>query len=183
MFLEKGYGGTRIDDIAEAAGVARSKFYTYLPSKRDVLLAAGAESAREAAVAVDRLESVASASWDDVRAGVTAWFDFLDVHGRFLLVWGQASSNDDELGRFGLRTQLRTARKLGESLVRWGHKAPVEATSDALALLCAMERLWYYESIASGAIDRDEIIDSACRLCWQACRPNRSAFAELRRTT
>ena len=33
VFLSKGYFGTTIDDIAEAAGVSRSSFYTYFPTK------------------------------------------------------------------------------------------------------------------------------------------------------
>src|ERR1700690_809084 len=41
VFLQKGYYGTTIDDIAEAAGISRSSFYTYFPSKRDVLLKLG----------------------------------------------------------------------------------------------------------------------------------------------
>ena len=171
VFLEKGYGGTRIEDIAGAAGVARSGFYTYFPSKRDALLAAGAESAREAARVIAKLDEISSTA-SDVRAWIADWFDYLDQHGRFLTVWGQASSDDDDLRKFGLRTQLRTARKIGEALIRLGHKSPVDAASDGLALLGAMERVWYYESIASGALDRDDMIDAATRL-WLAALPAR----------
>ena len=166
-FLDKGYGGTRIDDIAQAAGVARSGFYTYFPSKRDVLLAVGAESAQEVALVLAGLDDLTTGTPAQIRAWIVGWFDYLDRHGRFLLVWGQASSSDEELRKFGLRTHLRTARKIGEALVRLGHRAPVQASDDALALLGAMERLWYYESISSGAIDRDEMIDTATRL-WLA---------------
>jgi len=33
-----------IDDIADAANVSRATFYTYFPTKNDILLAAGIEA-------------------------------------------------------------------------------------------------------------------------------------------
>ena len=39
VFLTRGYSGTTIDEIARLADVSRASFYTYFPSKRDVLIA------------------------------------------------------------------------------------------------------------------------------------------------
>ena len=33
LIMARGYGGARIDDIVQAAGVSRASFYTYFPSK------------------------------------------------------------------------------------------------------------------------------------------------------
>ena len=44
LFRIKGYAGTTVDEIARVAGISRGSFYTYFPSKRDVLLASGANS-------------------------------------------------------------------------------------------------------------------------------------------
>lgn len=38
LFAERGYDGTTVDDIAEAADVARATFFNYYPSKEAVLL-------------------------------------------------------------------------------------------------------------------------------------------------
>jgi AcrR family transcriptional regulator len=38
LFLERGYTGTSIDDIATRAGVSRATFFNYFPAKVDVLL-------------------------------------------------------------------------------------------------------------------------------------------------
>src|SRR5205823_15099396 len=60
VFLAKGYHGLRIDDIADAAGVSRASFYTYLPSKRDLLLALGQqtfEATDRALAEMDALEA------------------------------------------------------------------------------------------------------------------------------
>lgn len=38
LFTERGYEGTTIDDICEVAGISRSTFFRYFPTKEDVLL-------------------------------------------------------------------------------------------------------------------------------------------------
>jgi AcrR family transcriptional regulator len=40
MFLERGYEGVAVSDIAEAAGVSDRTFYRYFPTKEDVVLVA-----------------------------------------------------------------------------------------------------------------------------------------------
>jgi AcrR family transcriptional regulator len=165
VFLEKGYGGTRVDDIADAAGTSRGTFYTYFPSKRDVLLAAGAETAREAERVILQLGDIPD-KWkpEDLAKWIAAWIAFLDVHGSFLLVWGQGSYEDEQIRLAGVRTQLRTAKKMAETLVRMGHPAPVHAASDALAILGMMERLWYYHHVAGGMLDPDDMHESVLRI-------------------
>jgi AcrR family transcriptional regulator len=46
-FAERGFHSTRIEDIAEAAGVAKGTFYLYYESKESVVLALMAEFTRE----------------------------------------------------------------------------------------------------------------------------------------
>jgi AcrR family transcriptional regulator len=161
VFLAKGYEGTRVDDIADAAGMSRGSFYTYFPSKRDVLLAAGAETLREAERVIGRLSEIPTA-WTsaDIETWISAWIAFLDVHASFVLVWGQAGCEEDEVRLAGLRTQMRLARKLAETLVRLGHPAPVHAASDAMALIGMMERLWYYHHVACGMLDPSDMRNS-----------------------
>jgi AcrR family transcriptional regulator len=37
LFLEQGYEGTSVDDIARRAGISRATFFNYFSSKSDVL--------------------------------------------------------------------------------------------------------------------------------------------------
>lgn len=165
MFLEKGYGGTRIDDIADVAGISRGTFYTYFPSKREVLLATGDESANEATKIVAALSEIPD-DWEtaDLMNWVRRWWEFLDVHGAFVLVWGQAAYNDEQMRTSGVRTQVRIAKKVGAAFVRLGHPQPIHAAADALALVGMMERLWYYAYVAKGMIDHEEAIESITRI-------------------
>src|SRR4030081_1073131 len=55
IFLIRGYTGTTIDEITRVANVSRASFYTYFPSKRDVLLAVGADSASAAGALIKGL--------------------------------------------------------------------------------------------------------------------------------
>lgn len=165
VFLEKGYGGTRIDDIADAAGISRASFYTYFPSKRDALLAAGTESAAAAQKVLAKLDEI-PADWSraDISSWVAAWIEFLDVHGAFVLVWGQAGYEDKEIRLAGVHAQLRNAKRLATTLIRLGHPEPVHSVADSLALIGMIERLWYYHYVADGVMDADEMHDSIVRM-------------------
>ena len=69
VFLTRGYSGTTIDEIARVADVSRASFYTYFPSKREVLLAVGAERRERSAQAlIDRFPEHARS-----RSGLRGW--------------------------------------------------------------------------------------------------------------
>ena len=55
VFLTRGYAGTTVDEIANIADVSRASFYTYFPTKREVLLAVGDLAATESLAAIDTL--------------------------------------------------------------------------------------------------------------------------------
>ena len=38
LFLERGFHGTLVDDIADAAGISRRTFFHYFPAKQDVIV-------------------------------------------------------------------------------------------------------------------------------------------------
>ena len=56
---------TTIDEITRVASVSRASFYTYFPSKRDVLLALGKDSLVVGASLIDRLGRVTADGFED----------------------------------------------------------------------------------------------------------------------
>ena len=120
MFLAKGYHGLRIDDIAEAAGVSRASFYTYFPSKRDLLLALGQQTFLATEHALDEMDAL-EPTWTCDRADdlVRIYMKLLEDHGAFILVWSQATYGDNELAAAGVRARLAT-----RSAVRGSAAAP-----------------------------------------------------------
>jgi TetR/AcrR family transcriptional regulator, cholesterol catabolism regulator len=57
LFRRKGYGGTSIQDIADAVGILKGSLYHYFSSKEDLLFRICDESQREAVGIVDRVEA------------------------------------------------------------------------------------------------------------------------------
>jgi AcrR family transcriptional regulator len=150
VFLQKGYFGTTIDDIADAAGLSRSSFYTYFPSKRDVLLVLGNQTYQAMDELMDQLMAVAEERTPDaVERIVTMYLRLLDEHGAFLQVWGQAGFGDETLRRTGMRAKLSSARRLAAVLRALGWEPEDgEAALTALALAVMMDRFWFYEKVA-----------------------------------
>ena len=113
-----GYGGARIDDIAQAAGISRASFYTYFPSKRDALLMLGADAGSAFDRLVDTLPR--KIDHDDRLASLTAWvhgyFAFMDEYGTFIVAWSQAAHEDEELREAGMRRHLASCRRAGRAL-------------------------------------------------------------------
>src|SRR5436305_15274185 len=58
VFLATGYYGTSVEEIAESAGVSRASFYTYFPSKRDLLYPLGNDTYKAMAATLDEARAL-----------------------------------------------------------------------------------------------------------------------------
>ena len=154
VFLAQGYGGTSIDDIARRAGISRASFYTYFPTKRDALLALGADATNGAERLIDQLGALGSEpTVGDIGTWVDHYFAFLDDYGSFVLAWQQAAYEDAELRAAGTKHHLVTCRRMGDQLDalrgrRWG-----DATSQGLLAFSMLERAWSQCRLYEGALD------------------------------
>jgi AcrR family transcriptional regulator len=162
VFLQKGYYGTTIDDIAEAAGVSRSSFYTYFPSKRDVLLTLGTETYEAMNDTIESMNVVADEDPPDaVERIVRAYVELLDEHGAFLQVWGQAGFGDEELLKTGMRTKLATARRFASVLQRLGwDPGGDDPALVAFAFETMIDRFWFYQQVAGLPATEAEMIST-----------------------
>lgn len=163
LFLRKGYGGVRIDDIVEAAGVSRGSFYTYFPSKRDVLIAVGGGAYEGAVECAERFVAVPE-DWTrgDVATWVSQYVDFLEEYGGFMVVWAHATWDDEELRTVGIRTHLAIARQLGILIQARRRNADVlvlEPQLEGLTVLAQVERLWEFWRVAKAPFSRREVVD------------------------
>jgi len=170
VFLNRGYAGTTIDEIAKAGGVSRASFYTYFPSKRDVLLAVGARSASEALTLIRGLRAI-EPSLAALTGWVTRYFEVLDVHGAFAFAWTQAAQEDREIRVAGMRTHLDMCRRFGESLGALGGVDVADPVSSGLAAFATLERGWDYCRLYGDAVDRTAIEAQIARNLWGSVRP------------
>jgi len=170
VFLTRGYTGTTIDEIARAAGVSRASFYTYYPSKRDVLLAVGARSVGETLQWVGRLRTL-EPTRDVIIDAVGEYFRLLDVHGAFAFAWTQAAQEDYEIRTAGMRTHVDLCRRMGEALATLGGVDVDDAAALGISVSSMMERAWDYCRLYQYTVERDVVEREIANIIWRTITP------------
>jgi AcrR family transcriptional regulator len=150
LIMARGYGGARIDDIVQAAGVSRASFYTYFPSKRDALLMLGADASSAFDRVVDTLPSRKvdpDEQADSLAAWVHEYFAFMDEYGTFIVAWSQAAHEDEELREAGMRRHLASCRRAGRALEALRGRPFADRMQIGLLFTSMLERTWSYRHL------------------------------------
>jgi len=143
LFLERGYAGTRINNITDACGISRAGFYTYFRDKREIFNTLGEETYHEIVQVIEAWNEVPRpCTRSDVEAWVWKYFAFMDKHGAFIFS-AQSGPADEDVGIASDRMHMRVVWLLGVSL-RGRQRTPTEAP-EALGLVvqAMMDRAWY----------------------------------------
>jgi TetR/AcrR family transcriptional regulator len=171
IFLTRGYGGTTIDEITKQAGVSRASFYTYFPSKRDVLLALGADSLRATKAVIAALGDL-PVDWtlDDVEGWVESYLANLDAYGSFAIAWTQAAHEDEEIRLAGMKGHLGLCRQFGMALAKLGGRTEEDPVGLGLVADSLFERVWAYSALYQDAVDHDTLRHTIARVIAAASR-------------
>ena len=174
LLLIRGYAGATVDEITKVAGVSRASFYTYFPSKRDVLLALGADSASGAKVMIQALSEL-GADWtlDDLQDWVRRYYEFLDDQGSFVFAWTQAAHEDEEIRVAGMKGHLSVCRRMGQVLTDLGDVPVEDPVELGLVVFSMVERSWAYCQLYEGTIDAAVVHRRIARMVEAAVRPPR----------
>jgi AcrR family transcriptional regulator len=171
-FLARGYAGTTIDEIARIADVSRASFYTYFPSKREILFAVGARGARESSAVIASLPDRPR-----TRAGMVAfvsdYWGFLDSNGSFALTWSQAAQEDEEVRLTGMKTHLGICREFGRQLAATAGREIDDPTLLGLSAWSLLEGNWRYAQQYAERIARDDMVDSVAQSLFAMVRAQR----------
>src|SRR5215211_5543773 len=143
VFLTRGYAGTTIDEIARVADVSRASFYTYFPSKREVLLAVGANAAEASEAMIDQLSEYAG-SRAALKIWATKFLELLDVHGSFGIAWTQAAMEDEEIRIAGMKRHYGLCRRIGANILATTGKKMDDPGPLGLVVMSMFERGWQY---------------------------------------
>ena len=172
ILLVRGYAGTTIDDIARTAEISRASFYTYFPSKRDVLLTLGAHAVDDAAAVIDALTDLPR-PWQlaDLEGWVERYFGLLDEHGSFAFAWTQAAHQDLDLRRGGMRGHLALCRRLGDALAALGDEPAEDPVASGLVAFSLLERSWSYCQLYGDGIDQAAVRRDLARVLAASVRP------------
>ena len=158
LFLDRGYGGTRINDITEACGVSRASFYTYFRDKRDVFNGLGQDTYHDLLDVVGEWADIPSpCSRSDVVRWVQSYFSFMDRHGA-LTVSAQSGPADEAVRLASNKMQLRVARLLGAVLASRKKTSSGNPAALGLAATAMLDRSWYHCHHQRLAIGDEEIV-------------------------
>lgn len=151
LFVDKGYSGTRLDDVAQRAGVSKGTLYLYFENKEELFKAVVRESvvARISETA-DQIERFAGPSDALLEHVVRRWWsEYGDrTAGGISKLMMAESNNFPEIARFFLEEVIEPWHELLASAIRRGvesgefRQVDVEMTVRTLAASLVMLSLW-----------------------------------------
>ncbi|CAN5810138.1 hypothetical protein BH10ACT9_BH10ACT9_05550 [soil metagenome] len=164
LFLERGYAGTPINAITEACGISRAGFYTYFKDKREIFNVLGQTAYHDArAVIAEWAESEKPFGPMEVRAWVGHYFDYMDVHGAFVLASAHSAPDDDDFRTSRNRMVARASWQLGQAVAGNGTHSPEVIGIAAMGLL---DRAWFTVHRQTVAVERDEMIPVVAEMIY-----------------
>jgi AcrR family transcriptional regulator len=172
LFVDKGYAGTRLDDVASRAGVSKGTLYLYFENKEDLFKAVVRESVvariSETAEEIARYQGPSDGLLQHL---VQRWWSEYGAKtaGGISKLMMAESNNFPEIARFFLEEVIDPWHALLGSAIRRGiergefRKVDVEMTVQTLAATLVMLSLWKcsFGPCGQRPIDADAYIRSA----------------------
>jgi AcrR family transcriptional regulator len=158
LFLDRGYAGTRINNITDACGISRAGFYTYFQDKREVFSVLGETAYREILEVVGAWEKMPRpCSRPDVENWVRRYFAFMDEHGAFILS-AQSKAPDEDIRTKSDRMQMRVWFLLGVNL-RSRQRTPTDTPETlGLTIMAMLDRSWYLCRTGDLPVDDTDVV-------------------------
>ena len=149
-----GYAATRVDDIAEVAGVSHGSFYRYFLNKDDFFRVLAEDASLRMIELLDRFP--VEAGHEAMRAWTEEWFGTYESNGGVISVWQEMQAAEPTLASFSLDVAFAVIGRLGRVLESRGFGDPAV---DALAFLALVERM-PYGVFTLRFSERDEAVDA-----------------------
>lgn len=160
LFLERGYAGTRINNITDACGISRAGFYTYFRDKREVFNTLGEATYREMLDAVGVWGNLPHPCTKiDIEACIWRYFALMDEHGAFILsASARSGPGDEEAGAASNRMQMRVVWLLGVAL-RNRQRTPTDAPEVlGMTVQAMIDRSWFMSRVRRLPMDDADIV-------------------------
>ncbi|BBZ59265.1 TetR/AcrR family transcriptional regulator [Mycolicibacterium monacense] len=107
QFRAHGYRSTSVDDIVEAAAVARGTFYKYFSDKQDLLAAVAAEIYTAAMAFAERIADVDPvADEETLRNWLATYVEFYDRYSGCIEAWAEGATDDPTIVGIGENGQV-----------------------------------------------------------------------------
>ena len=167
VFEERGYDGTRMGDIAEAAGVSHGTVYTWFSTKEAVLMAV------VASLVNDLYASLGTPKETDpvgrIERANRSYLDAYRAHARLLEVVEQAATTDDSFRAVLADLRRAHVERVAETLRHLQQDGLARADLDAgvaAAALCAMVEGFARHWLGRGEHHDEEVAVSTLTELW-----------------
>lgn len=138
LFARSGYAGTRLDEIAAAAGVTKPILYRHFGSKKGLYMALLAKHQNDLPTFFERVAGIE----DDlspaalVRAILEHWLDYARANRHSWVLLFRDGGGDEDIRALRLEVSARARQVLAEFVrARAGHRVPPEQVEPTAALL------------------------------------------------
>lgn len=173
-FARGGYGGTRLEDIAAAAGVTKPMVYRHFASKKALYLALLSRHEDDLSGFFEPSDDAPEPRTPDdlVRAILERWLDYVQANQHAWLMLFRDDSGDAEIRAVRLRVGLRARRVMAGFVAQQaGNRIPapeVEPTAELLTSGLAGLALWW---IDHPDVPKAVLVEAATRLTAPIATP------------
>jgi AcrR family transcriptional regulator len=164
LFGERGYDGTRLDDIAAAAGVTKPILYRHFESKRDLYLALLARHREDLPSFTDAMPAEGS-DRERLLAVLEVWLDYVEAHSYAWKMLFRDTGGGPEVHAFRQEVQARARDVLAGTIgALGGGRIPsreLEPLAELLRSGMASLVLWWVDNPQT---PREALVDSIARV-------------------
>lgn len=162
LFGERGYDGTRLDDVAAAAGVTKPILYRHFADKEGLYLALLERHRAD----LDRFVVPAEGTLEErLRAVLEVWLDYVEAHAYAWRMLFRDTGGGPEVRAFRVDVHARARAVLVAMIRALGEPAPPERELEPLAELLSMGMaslvLWWLET---PGVSREAVLDAIARV-------------------
>jgi AcrR family transcriptional regulator len=165
LFAVHGYAGTRLEDIAAAAGVTKQLLYQHFPSKKALHMALLAKHRDELLAGLARDMATRGPLVERLPRVLDRWYAYVEEHPYALAMLFRDTTGDPEVQAFYRHLQA-SARRANVALIR--AEPELEVAEDRIELIAEFARsattglaLWWAEH---PEVPRATVVDVAANM-------------------
>jgi AcrR family transcriptional regulator len=162
VFGERGYHGTRVDDIVKVARTSHGTFYLYFASKDDLFQALIADVTEEMRKLAESLPPITpgKGGYDELRSWLADFYDIYEHYHPVIRAWTEANAQSPEMARTGALVLRRFTDQLVRRVRDIDRSAAGDPEAAALAMVSMVERASFYAVIGMVPVGREPLLDS-----------------------
>jgi len=164
LFGERGYDGTRLDDVAAAAGVTKPVLYRHFDSKRDLYLALLARHREDLPTLVSAMSAEGSLR-ERLRAVLEGWLEYVETHSYAWQMLFRDTGGGPDVRAFRREVHARARDVLAEIIRSLGDaripREEIEPLAELMSMGMAALVLWWMEDPGTS---RAALVDAMTRV-------------------